>query len=266
LDLIVVGEWMAIKIFINENGKLIPNSSLQIPNSEGWWNVIEAVDLDKDGDMDFVVGNHGLNSRFKTSTENPACIYINDFDGNGTAEQLICTFNGDNSYPLVLRHNLVMQMPHLKKKYLKYESYVNQTIDSIFTKAEMENTVIWKANTFETGILINDGKGNFTFKALPKAAQTSPTYAILVKDIDGDNHLDILLGGNLYGAKPEVGRYDANNGLVLKGDGKNNFTAISTVNSGFFVDGEMRDLTTIKVGGKEVIMAVRNNDSVVLFE
>jgi len=266
LDLIVVGEWMPIKIFINENGQLIPNSSLQIPNSAGWWNAIEMADLDKDGDMDFVVGNHGLNSRFTTSEENPACIYINDFDRNGTAEQIICVYNGDNSYPLNLRHNLVMQMPHLKKKYLKYESYANQTIDSIFTKEEMENTVIWKAQTFESGILINDGKGNFTFKTLPKAAQSSPVYAILVKDVDGDDNLDILLGGNLYAAKPEVGRYDANNGLLLKGDGNNNFTALSTGQSGFFVDGEMRDLANIKVGNRNVIMAIRNNDSVVLFE
>jgi hypothetical protein len=213
-----------------------------------------------------VVGNHGLNSRFTTSAEHPTCIYINDFDENGTAEQIICVYNGDNSYPMTLRHDLVKQMPSLKKKYLKYESYKNQTIDMIFSKAEMENTVIRKVQTFESAILINDGKGNFTIKALPKAAQNSPIYAILIKDVDNDNHLDILLGGNLYAAKPEVGRYDANYGLLLKGNGKGDFEPIATTKSGFFVDGEMRDLASVKIGNRSVILAVRNHDGILIFE
>jgi hypothetical protein len=224
------------------------------------------VEYNQDGDIDFVVGNHGLNSRFKTSIARPACIYINDFDRNGTAEQIICTYNGDNSYPLVLRHNLMMQMPHLKKKYLKYESYKNQTVDMIFSEAEMKNTVIHKVQTFESSILINDGKGNFTVKALPKAAQSAPVYAILLKDVDNDDNLDILLGGNLYAAKPEVGRYDANYGLLLKGNGKGDFESIATTKSGFFVDGEMRDLESLKVGNREVIVAVRNDDGIIVFE
>ena len=266
LDLMVVGEWMPITIFENQNGNFIPNSSLQIENSNGWWNTIEAADVDKDGDLDFIVGNHGLNSRFKTSLENPACLYVNDFDKNGTAEQIICTYNGDNNYPLVLRHDLVMQMPHLKKRFLKYGAYRNATINDLFSEAEMENTITLKAHTFESVILINNGKGNFEMKALPKAVQTSPIYAILVKDVDGDNNLDVLLGGNLYGAKPEVGRYDANNGLILKGDGNGNFTPIISAQSGFFVDGEMRDLKSVTVGGRDVIVAARNNDGLVVFE
>jgi len=266
LDLIIVGEWMPITIFENQNGKLIRNSKHETPNSSGWWNALEMADLDNDGDMDFVVGNHGLNSRFTTSAEHPTCIYINDFDENGTAEQIICVYNGDNSYPMTLRHDLVKQMPSLKKKYLKYESYKNQTIDMIFSKAEMENTVIRKVQTFESAILINDGKGNFTIKALPKAAQNSPIYAILIKDVDNDNHLDILLGGNLYAAKPEVGRYDANYGLLLKGNGKGDFEPIATTKSGFFVDGEMRDLASVKIGNRSVILAVRNHDGILIFE
>ncbi len=265
LDLIIVGEWMGITVFKNENGQFTKTKA-GLENSNGWWNTIEMADLDQDGDIDFVVGNHGLNSRFKTSIARPACIYINDFDRNGTAEQIICTYNGDNSYPLVLRHNLMMQMPHLKKKYLKYESYKNQTVDMIFSEAEMKNTVIHKVQTFESSILINDGKGNFTVKALPKAAQSAPVYAILLKDVDNDDNLDILLGGNLYAAKPEVGRYDANYGLLLKGNGKGDFESIATTKSGFFVDGEMRDLESLKVGNREVIVAVRNDDGIIVFE
>lgn len=266
LDLMVVGEWMPITIFENKNGQFTQSENLKIPNSNGWWNAIEAADVDKDGDMDFIVGNHGLNSRFKTSIENPACLFVNDFDKNGTAEQIICTYNGDNNYPMALRHDMVMQMPHLKKRFLKYNAYQNATINDLFSEEEMKNTITLKAQTFESMILLNDGKGKFEMKSLPKAAQTSPVYAILVKDVDGDDNLDILLGGNLYGAKPEVGRYDANNGLVLKGDGKGDFTIISSARSGFFVDGEMRDLVTLQVGNREVIVAARNNDSLVIFE
>lgn len=267
LDLVIVGEWMGVTILKNNSeGSGIKFTKTTIENSNGWWNTMEMADLDNDGDMDFVVGNHGLNSRFKTSVEHPACIYINDFDQNGTAEQIICTYNGDNAYPMTLRHDLVMQMPHLKKKYLKYDSYKNATIKDMFSEKEMEKTVIHKAHTFETAILINDGKGNFTLKALPKAAQNTPIYAILVKDVDGDNQVDILLGGNLYAAKPEVGRYDANYGLVLKGNGKGDFAPVQTTTSGFFVDGELRDLASVKVGEKNVVLAVRNNDGIVVFE
>ena len=266
LDLVVVGEWMPITIFENNNGQFTQSEDLKIQNSNGWWNTIEAADVDKDGDIDFIVGNHGLNSRFKTSIENPACLFVNDFDGNGKAEQIICTFNGDDNYPMALRHDLVMQLPHLKKKILKYNAYQNATMNDLFSEEEMKNTITLKAQTFESVVLINDGKGKLEMKPLPKIAQASPIYAILAKDVDNDGNVDILLGGNLYGAKPEVGRYDANQGLMLKGDSTGNFTALTSAQSGFFVDGEMRDLVAIKVGNKTVIMAARNNDSLVLFE
>jgi hypothetical protein len=193
-------------------------------------------------------------------------LFVNDFDGNGKAEQIICTFNGDDNYPMALRHDLVMQLPHLKKKILKYNAYQNATMNDLFSEEEMKNTITLKAQTFESVVLINDGKGKLEMKPLPKIAQASPIYAILAKDVDNDGNVDILLGGNLYGAKPEVGRYDANQGLMLKGDSTGNFTALTSAQSGFFVDGEMRDLVAIKVGNKTVIMAARNNDSLVLFE
>ena len=141
-DLIVVGDYMPIKVFLNQSGKLQEQTEESgLHNTEGWWNRMEAGDLDQDGDIDFVVGNHGLNSRFRASIEKPVCMYVNDFDQNGTVEQIICNYYGDQSYPMVLRHDLVSQIPSLKKKYLKYESYKDQTIADIFTPEQLKDVI-----------------------------------------------------------------------------------------------------------------------------
>ena len=266
-DLLVVGEYMPIKVFVNERGKLIDKtdeSVLQLTN--GWWNRIKAADLDNDGDVDFVVANHGLNSRFKASEQKPLCMYINDFDKNGTIEQIICTFNGDISYPMVLRHDLTAQIPSLKKKYLKYEEYKNQTVQNIFTESELKEAV--KLDVFElgTGILLNDGKGKFTFSRLPVEAQISPMYAIEIDDFDLDGNQDILLGGNLYNVKPEAGRYDASYGIFLKGDGHGKFIAVPSLNSGLKIEGEVRDFVMLKSKGRNLLLVARNNDSVSFYK
>ena len=264
LDLIIVGDYMPVKVFINNGGKFVDNTvESGLGKTNGWWNRIEGADLDHDGDLDFVVGNHGLNSRFKASEEQPVCMYVNDFDQNGSVEQIVCTYNGSKSYPMALRHDLVTQIPSLKKKYLKYESYKDQTITDIFTPEQLKNAIKLDANEFSTSILINEGKGKFTLKHLPVEAQLSPVYGIEVGDFDGDGHEDIFLGGNLFNAKPEVGRYDASYGLLLKGDGKMNFVAMSSIESGIKLEGEVRDIVTLRTSDGEMIMVSRNNDSII---
>jgi len=266
-DLVIVGEYMPIKIFIQEGGKFVDKTAdAGLDKSNGWWNRIKPSDLDNDGDIDFVVGNHGLNSRFRASVDHPVCMYINDFDQNGTVEQIICTYTSDKSYPMVLRHDLISQIPSLKKKYLKYESYQGQTISDIFTPEQLKNAKKLDANEFATSLLVNDGKGKFVLKHLPPEAQLSPMYGIEIKDIDGDGNQDILLGGNLYRTKPEVGRYDASFGTYLKGDGKTNFISIGSKESGFKIDGEVRDFISIKTSKGDLILASRNNNSVVVLK
>lgn len=266
-DLIVIGEYMPIKVLINENGKLNDQTEQAgLAKTNGWWNRIESADLDNDGDLDFVVTNHGLNSRFKASADRPVCMYVNDFDKNGTTEQIICTYQGDKSYPMVLRHDLMSQIPSLKKKYLKYESYKNQTITDIFTESEMANALKLEVFELGTGILLNDGKGKFSFKRLPVEAQFSTMYAVEILDFDNDGNQDIILGGNLYKVKPEAGRYDASYGILLKGDGNGNFKSVSSTESGLALDGEVRDFTFITVNGQKVLMVARNNDSILFFK
>jgi hypothetical protein len=265
-DLLVVGEYMPIKVFINDEGKFMDQTTQSgLEKSNGWWNRLESADLDNDGDIDFVVGNHGLNSRFRASVERPVCMYVNDFDQNGTMEQLVCTYNGDKSYPMALRHDLVSQIPALKKKYLKYENYKNQTIAEIFTPEQLKNAVRLEAYEFSTSILINDGHGKFTLKALPVEAQLSPVYGIEIADFDSDGNQDILLGGNFYKTKPEIGRYDASYGLLLAGDGKGNFTPVSASKSGIRIDGEVRDIISISSAKATLILISRNNDSILTY-
>ncbi len=267
LDLLVVGEWMTVNVFINEGNKFVNKTKESgLGKSNGWWNTLQVADIDRDGDLDFIVGNHGLNSRFRATLDKPATMYVSDFDKNGSIEQIICTYNGDKSYPMALRHDLISQMPYLKKKYLKYEDYKEATITDIFTDEQLKEAMKFEAFVLSSSLLLNDGRGNFLIKELPIEAQFSPMYGICADDFDGDGKMDVLMGGNLYRVKPEVGRYDASYGVFLKGDGKGNFTNIPSKESGFFVDGEVRDIKKIRIGKEDYVLVARNNDTPVLFK
>jgi hypothetical protein len=267
MDLMVIGDWMPIKLFANNKGKFTDvTSATGLASTQGWWNCVKAADLDKDGDIDYLVGNQGLNSRFHASPEKPLKMYVNDFDQNGTVEQIITAYQDDKAYPLVLRHDLLAQIPQLKKKYLKYRYYANQTISDIFTPAQLNGALVLEAKYMETSLLINDGKGHLSLQALPIQAQLSPNYALMIEDFDHDGNLDILLGGNMYNVKPEVGRYDASYGLWLRGDGKNHFTPVTSTRSGLKLDGQIRDFAILQVKGKKQLLVARNNDALQIFD
>ena len=265
-DLVVVGEWMPVTFLANQNGSLKNVSDIyKIDNTTGWWNVIETADLNADGIADFIVGNHGLNSRFRATPEKPIAWYINDFDQNGTIEQIMCQYNGDESYPTILRHDLVKQMPVLNKKYLKYASYKGQTIRDIFSPEQISKAIVHEVKMLESVVLLS-GPGGYKVQVMPKPAQIAPVYAILPGDFDGDGIVDILLGGNLYNVKPEVGRYDASYGTMLKGLGNGSFEPLSPRQSGILLDGEIRDFVRLEAFGENLILVARNNDSIQVYK
>ncbi|MEM6804451.1 MAG: FG-GAP-like repeat-containing protein, partial [Bacteroidota bacterium] len=266
-DLIVAGEWMPISFFENKRGKFQQIDG--IPNAEktaGWWNCMQAGDFDKDGDLDLIVGNHGLNSRFSASADQPISIHIKDFDQNGTPDPIISQYNGGASYPMVLRHDLAMQLPGLKRKYLKYVNYKEQGIEDIFSPEQLAGTLVKEVHNLRSSILINNGDGSFELKDLPIEAQYAPVYGILVEDFDKDGNLDVLLGGNLYGVKPEVGRYDANYGLMLKGKGDASFEVLKSAQSGFFLKGQVRDIVGIKNKDRSLLLVAKNDEPMQVFE
>lgn len=264
-DLLLSFDWGAPLILFNKKGQLEPSENVGLSEYQGWWNRIAVADIDNDGDQDFIALNHGLNSRFKATAARPISMYLNDFDKNGMAEQIISVYNGDVSYPLALRHDLVMQLPSLKKKYLKYENYKNQTVNDIFSADQIEKSRVLTANYMESSVFLNQGNGSFEVVALPKEAQFAPLYALKIEDFDNDGKLDLLTGGNFYRAKPEVGIYAATFGLYLQGDGTGNFKFIPPKKSGVNIPGEIRDFTSLKIGGKQKIIVIRNNENVLSY-
>ena len=266
-DLIIVGEWMGIKLFENDNSNFTEISKdVGLKNTSGWWNRIVSSDIDNDGDIDFIVGNHGLNSRFKASVEAPISCYVNDFDNNGSIEQIVCNYNESKSYPLVLRHDLIKQLPHLKKKYVYYTNYKGQTIEDIFTSEELKNSIVHEVTMLESILLINNGDASFKIKPLPTESQFAPIYAISASDFDKDGVIDLVLGGNLYNVKPEIGSYDASYGQFLKGTGNGDFTVYSTVESGLFLDGEIRDFKIFSHKQNDLLVVSKNNSTVDFYQ
>ena len=260
-DLLVVGEFTGIHLFENQQGKFV--EKLQpLAEEKGWWLRAHAVDIDQDGDQDFVLGNHGKNSRFRTSKERPVKMYLNDFDQNGSIEGVL-TFTAEDGrdLPYALRHDLIDQMKVLKKKFPDYASFRNADITTIFDEQQRATALIQTANNFASAVLINQGDFNFTLKNLPQEAQLSPVYAIESADVDGDGDQDLFLGGNLFKAKPEVGIYDASYGTYLENTGDGNFRSFKD-GKGFSVKGEVRDIKAID----KTLLVFRNNDSIATFK
>jgi hypothetical protein len=260
-ELIVVGDWMNITIFKNEQGKKL---SLLKPMTHlaGWWNTIKAVDIDGDSDVDLIVGNSGTNSRIRADSLHPAQLYISDFDKNGSIEQIInCVSADGKNYPMVLKHDLERILPLIKKRFLENDKYAGQGMRNIFTEPELKQAVVKEVNESRSGVLRNNGNWNFSWEPFPVRAQFSPVHAIETMDIDRDGHMEILLAGNFFDVLPELGRYDASYGIVLREKGKGEFEVLPPEQSGFFIRGQVRRMKVMKRGDANVIIVAKNNDS-----
>lgn len=265
-DLIVVGEWMPIKVFINRDKVLKDESGNYIKfASSGWWNKIYADDFDGDGDKDLVIGNIGLNTQFHSNEREPLQLYYKDFDGNGSVDPVFCYYINGISYPANSRDDLAEQLPIVKKKFLEYHQYADATIKEIFEPEQLKDANVLQVTEQSTLYLQNDGEKGFTKKLLPAQAQYAPVYAITSLDANKDGKKDLLLAGNNSWTRIKFGRYSANHGVLLIGDGKGNFNYVSQAQSGLNVRGNVRSTLAIKTGNTESIFFGMNNAPVMSY-
>ncbi|HMQ46572.1 MAG TPA: CRTAC1 family protein [Saprospiraceae bacterium] len=266
-DLLVLGDWLPVMHFENDNGRfLFSKKQTQQPYS-GWWTCIEPADLDGDGDTDFVLGNWGLNSKFKATPERPITMYVKDFDDNEKTEFVINWYPplDSQAWPFPGKMDMTQQIPSLKKKALKFEDYAHLTYETMFDEAQRTGAIEHKVSWLQSAVLWNDGSA-FRLEALPLEAQVSPVFGIAVADFDGDGHQDIWLGGNFYGLKPEAGRMDSNKGGLLKNNGYGGFSFVSPLESGIFLTGEVRDAAVFKTKQGLGLLIARNNAPAVFYQ
>jgi len=254
-DLVVVGEWMPIKVFLNKAGKFEDASAQYIHfASSGWWHKILADDFDGDGDQDLLIGNEGTNVQFKASEKEPISIYYGDFDGNGSVDPIFCYYIQGVSYPSASRDDLVEQLPGLKKKFLEYSVYAKATIKEIFTDEQLKQAKTYEAQMLSTIYLKNNGGDGFEMKPLPREVQYSPVYVMQTIDVNNDGKKDVIIAGNNAWTRVRFGRHRSNHGVVLTNDGKGGFTYVPQYESGLNIRGDVRSLEMINAKGKKKLL------------
>ncbi|AYN69208.1 CRTAC1 family protein [Euzebyella marina] len=264
-DLITVADWGSPQIFKNSGRRLakLPSS---LDSLKGWWNTVETADLDNDGDFDLILGNQGTNVPYSATPSNPMKLWINDYDNNGTLEQIVSRNYDGNDYPLHQQKELTRQISSLKKQNLKASEYAKKTVSELFPESVFENTIVKEANTMYSIIALNDGKGSFEIKNLPSRVQLSCVCGISCMDVNNDGNVDLVMGGNNYEFKPQYSRLDASYGNVLINDGNLNFDWVDFAKSGFFVKGEIKHLLPFKdKSGKRYLIAGINNSEPKIF-
>lgn len=263
-DLIVVGEWMPITIFINNKGRSF--SQLVLENSAGWWNSISGGDFDNDGDIDYIAGNLGMNSIYKPSLDEPVTVYAKDFDNNGSVDPILCRYIQGKEYPVHPREALTGQVASLRGVVERYSQYGGMGIQDLFAKEKFKNSIVLKGTMFSSVYIQNNGNNKFEIRPLPIEAQFSPMFGTVVTDLDEDGNLDILSVGNSYASEVLTGYYDAGIGNYLQGDGKGNFKAVSVTQSGFFVDGDAKAMAKlVSKDGEEIMLITQNNDDLKVY-
>ncbi|NNE15176.1 MAG: VCBS repeat-containing protein [Saprospiraceae bacterium] len=258
LDLIVVGEWMPISIFINKNGKFSNvTKDMNLENTTGWWNTIHKADIDGDNDIDFIVGNLGENFKFHASPEKPFHIYSDDFDKNGTHDIILAKYEGSDQVPVRGRQCTSEQIPSIADKFETYEDFANANVQQMVnTKSK---TAVNKSAQLFSSIILRNNNGKYEVEKLPSLAQLSTTNVILSGDFNSDGNIDIVLAGNLYDTEVETTRADASIGLLLAGQNNKTFKALSHSESGLFLPGNIKDGKAIKIQDKDHFIFTENN-------
>ena len=274
-DLVVVGEFMPISVFRNEQGKLVPMDATWLDKDEkevrtaGWWNSIAAADFDQDGDTDFIAGNQGLNGFVKPGTDSPLYVYYGDFDGNGSYDPVLGQYfpveGKKKLFPIHTRDDIEKQFPEARIKFVTYEQFADIDYQTLLEIDDLESITL-QANTFASCYIENLGGGKFKMTPLPATCQLAPVNDILIDDFDHDGKTDALLVGNDFTSEANYGRFDALTGIFLRGTPEG-FEVIPSRESGFYVPGQSNNLISVTDGsGNKLIVAGQNNEKVKVFE
>lgn len=266
VDLLITGTWMPIVLLVNTNGKWERSKKAVLPaQTDGWWYSIEAADLDQDGDTDYVLGNLGLNYKYKASPNEPFSVHYDDFDQNGTKDIVLSYYNFGEQFPLRGRSCSSQQIPTLKEKFPDYNLFASSTLPEVYGSSALSQAIQYEAYQFAS-ICLENKNGKLIPHALPVEAQFSSINDILIDDFDSDGHSDLIIAGNLFGSEVETARNDASLGLLLKGNGNFQFTAVPMTKSGISFPSEIKHLSLLKTGGKKWIIGVANNDKLHLLQ
>lgn len=259
-DLIIAGEWMPIRFYQNIRGVLQDVSGeTGLEDYPGWWNSLAAADFDQDGDIDYVAGNMGLNTRFKVSQDQPMRIMAKDFDMNGILDPVTSYYVQGKSYPTNHRNLMMSQLPYLRKKFKTYEDYARASMSDLFTEEEISDAYTAECKWLESSYIENSGDGSFRIRPLPVETQFAPVFGMLASDYNLDGNTDLLLVGNFHSSNVEDGQHDAFKGLYLEGDGRGNFIPLFPRESGFFVDGDAKGMAEIRnPDGNTLILVAQN--------
>ena len=266
LDLLVTHEWGPVKLYLNRQGRLQDATrEAGLADKLSWWNGIAARDLDGDGDIDYVVTSFGLNTKYRASAQRPVVAFYGEFEQPGRNQLIEAYYEGETLYPLRGRGSALAAMPSLAGRFTNFQTFASATLDDVYGARRLAAAQRFEINTLESAVLLNDGRGHFTFHPLPRLAQASPAFGVGLMDFDGDGRPDLYLVQNFFSPQPETGRMDGGLSLLLRGNGDGTFTPVWPNESGLLVPGDARSLAVTDLnqdGWPDFVVGINNGEPV----
>lgn len=265
-DLILAGDFTPIQVYTNSKGKFTKtNNSELVQHSYGLWSKLVLQDIDDDGDQDIVAGNAGLNTQFRATSDEPMTIHFQDFNQDGKIDPILSYYVQGTSSVYASRDEMLDQFPHLKKQFVQYSKYASSGLGDILGAAQLKSAKVLTVETLSSSIIKNNGNDGFQLIPMPVEAQFSKVNGILIDDFNRDGIKDILLAGNYFPYRVQLGRNDAGTGLLLSGSKSGEFTSQLYRHTGFQASGDVRSMVSLKSCKQQLILLGVNDDYLKIF-